>query len=1365
MARTLTWLHLSDLHARLRTDWDSRQITDSLVRDLKSMQKVHGLRPDFIFLTGDVVFGAVSGENMTDQYQLAKNFLDAVRKAFEPEIQIRDLYLVPGNHDVDRCEITPDQTEWLRHSDRKLPDILSAMQDGKKQWRTWMDRLANYRNFLTTYGLLHLAPDDPHLIYGDAREIHGIRVGIAGLNTAWSCADNEDKAKLWFGADWQIPQVKQRMGPVNFEFVLFHHPVNWFTAHEDPDTMRRLRQEFAVVLHGHEHKEWVEPDSEGRLVLSAGACYESSWMANGYNFGFIDLDQQQGGIRLRQWDSTGHGWVPRNVANKTHDGLWTLPHLPWINSSGSEALSGIADRISTGDDSQAESGESAEGHYTRRYCQHIIDQHDVLELFGCDIPRELQRHQLSVAYVSLNLAPEDEEEPLLCPFSVSEAKSLKIQPESEPDAEQENNIENSSAAIEFVLDRISENTGRLLINGPAGAGKSTLMRWCAIHAAQQILINTSCSTSDFDIQYAPLENKLNTANSTFESGGWRRKIPLLIRLRDCPTGQLPAAKDLPNFLAKHLPSAPTNWMTDVLDSGQAIILFDGVDEVHRDQRPQLAEEISELIRTYPDCIYVVTTRPGAVEAGWLARLNFTEAHVEPMSRRDREEFIDKWYRSAALELKQRPRPGENLVQTAARLKVELVEQPELGILATNPLLCAMICALYRERQEKLPETPAELSEALCNMLLHRRERETPGLADKHFLPTWRALQYPQKKGLLSELAWHMMSQGDSSIDVDATKVLVAETLGSTPGRSKDEAADVVQALIERSGLLRPSSDDRIDFLHNTLKEYLAASRVVEDGDWKILADHADDPAWQPVILFALSLAPEPFSSGLVGQILTNVVSIKKTVKKAGSLTKYERKTLAADKARQFFLVRCRAVAKRLASNLSTTIDGFLKHLLPPTSMNEVEALALLGPQILTYGTTTLENVGWWARQNCHMVARCLRLLRLIGGPRAKAILKTVCGLSSYSSQVNNEWLLASCELFTDERISWPFNNVGTVSHLYLSSSAINDISRLDVLTSLRHLDLDGTAVASLSPLTGLKSLESMTLRKTLVSDITPLSELTSLQVLDLSNTFANDLSPLSGLPSLKRLVCQQNKVSNLAPLSELTSLQDLDVGGTQVLDLNPISALVSLRRLACWGTMVCDLTPLYKLTSLQELHVSRTQVSSLHPLTTLVSLKMLYLWNTMVKDLSPLAGLVALEYLDLDRTPVTDISPLAGLVSLQDLDLRATQVINLSPLAGLVSLQSINLDRTPITDISPLSGLVSLQDLHLDETAVTDLNPLAGLFSLQSLSLYGTQVVDLTPLSGLASLNYIVLKKAIINEQVLDNFKTLRPDVKIIFRK
>jgi 3',5'-cyclic AMP phosphodiesterase CpdA len=257
MNRSITWLHLSDLHARLQDDWDSRQIADTLVKDLKSLQKDYGLRPDLVFFTGDAAFGAHKTEKMVDQYQKVKAFFDSVRRAFEPEIPIRDLYLIPGNHDVDRGEITPDQTQWLRNPDRKLDEIIAAMRDGKKQWRTWMDRLSAYRNFLTEYGLLHLQPEHSHQIWADAKQIGSLRVGIVGFNSAWSCADKRDKAMLWCGGEWQLSQLKEQLGPVAFSFALIHHPGNWFTVQEDPAFLRRLRQYFPLVLHGHEHQHWV----------------------------------------------------------------------------------------------------------------------------------------------------------------------------------------------------------------------------------------------------------------------------------------------------------------------------------------------------------------------------------------------------------------------------------------------------------------------------------------------------------------------------------------------------------------------------------------------------------------------------------------------------------------------------------------------------------------------------------------------------------------------------------------------------------------------------------------------------------------------------------------------------------------------------------------------------------------------------------------------------------------------------------------------------------------------------------------------------------------------------------------------------
>src|SRR5262245_6637564 len=100
---SVTWLHLSDLHlCEPRTGWDAARVIDTLTQDLRQLQERYSLRPDLIFFTGDLVFGNVSDYPIDRQYQDGARFLDAVRNAFDPAIPKTRVFLVPGNHDVDR---------------------------------------------------------------------------------------------------------------------------------------------------------------------------------------------------------------------------------------------------------------------------------------------------------------------------------------------------------------------------------------------------------------------------------------------------------------------------------------------------------------------------------------------------------------------------------------------------------------------------------------------------------------------------------------------------------------------------------------------------------------------------------------------------------------------------------------------------------------------------------------------------------------------------------------------------------------------------------------------------------------------------------------------------------------------------------------------------------------------------------------------------------------------------------------------------------------------------------------------------------------------------------------------------------------
>ena len=182
------------------------------------------------------------------------------------------------------------------------------------------------------------------------------------------------------------------------------------------------------------------------------------------------------------------------------------------------------------------------------------------------------------------------------------------------------------------------------------------------------------------------------------------------------------------------------------------------------------------------------------------------------------------------------------------------------------------------------------------------------------------------------------------------------------------------------------------------------------------------------------------------------------------------------------------------------------------------------------------------------------------------------------------------------------------------------------------------------------------LSRTRIDDIAPLADLIELQSLSLWGTTVSDLTPLANLTALQRLDLDGTLVSDLTPLSNLIGLQWLHLDGTPVSDLSPLSNLIGLQWLHLSGTTVSDLTPLSNLIGLQWLHLDGTPVSDLSPLSNLIGLRSLILLGTTVSDLTPLANLTGLQYLDLHETPVSDLTPLSNLTKLQWLDLTWTGI-------------------------------------------------------------------------------------------------------------
>ena len=315
---------------------------------------------------------------------------------------------------------------------------------------------------------------------------------------------------------------------------------------------------------------------------------------------------------------------------------------------------------------------------------------------------------------------------------------------------------------------------------------------------------------------------------------------------------------------------------------------------------------------------------------------------------------------------------------------------------------------------------------------------------------------------------------------------------------------------------------------------------------------------------------------------------------------------------------------------------------------------------------------------------------------------------------------------------------------------------------IRGIDLSETRIDDIAPLANLTGLQSLLLWRTTVSDLTPLANLTALELLDLGETSVSDITSLSNLTGLQSLSLWRTTVSDLTPLSNLTALESLHLGGTSVSDITPLSNLTGLQSLSLWSTTVSDLTPLSNLTALESLELGETSVSDITSLSNLTGLQSLSLWSTTVSDLTPLSNLTALESLHLGGTSVSDITPLSNLTGLQSLSLWRTTVSDLTPLSNLTALESLALGETPVSDITPLSNLTGLQSLSLWSTTVSDLTPLVNLTGLQRLDLERTLVSDLTPLSNLTKLQLLDLKGTGITENEVRKLRDALPRCHIL---
>ena len=307
----IAWLHLSDLHFKAGTEaehFNKKMVLEALWKDIE--KQIHsGLKPDFIIFSGDVAYHGKKSE-----------FDLAVIDFFDPLLRITGLakdrlFVVPGNHDIDREKITPNLRDGMltQLDDRdRVNQFLSAARD--KERGLVLEKFHAYAEFIQNYFAGHLTFGETDYFYTQIIPIEGYKIAILGLNSAWMCGygkdykgEVSDRDHLLIG-EWQLEEALERTEEADLRIAILHHPTDWLHETDRFNIEKRLEAKCDFVLHGHWHIPQVNYrySIAGQAVyIPCGAVYANRDFPNGYNFVQIDLNSQKIRVYLRRYNDSG----------------------------------------------------------------------------------------------------------------------------------------------------------------------------------------------------------------------------------------------------------------------------------------------------------------------------------------------------------------------------------------------------------------------------------------------------------------------------------------------------------------------------------------------------------------------------------------------------------------------------------------------------------------------------------------------------------------------------------------------------------------------------------------------------------------------------------------------------------------------------------------------------------------------------------------------------------------------------------------------------------------------------------------------------------------------------------------------------
>lgn len=404
----------------------------------------------------------------------------------------------------------------------------------------------------------------------------------------------------------------------------------------------------------------------------------------------------------------------------------------------------------------------------------------------------------------------------------------------------------------------SPSSERTVLLGDPGAGKSTLVRYLALALV---------STADIG-PLAPLSGRL----------------PLLVELRRYAE-ELWRERTFEEFL-NHLHrteglSVPPDVLRERLESGSALVVFDGLDEIFAPStRAEVTRRIAHFAACYPAARVLVTSRVIGYRHEALEGAGFTPQTLQDLTDTQIEKFASRWYRNAC------PYDEGLREQLERRLAGAVAHSGSVRELAGNPLLLTILAIIGR--RQSLPRDRKGVYEHAVTVLVARWDQDVKFLPDQATPVAQAPLDMNDRLELLRLVA-RRMQHGAYGIagnhihgnELEETfRTYLEESLDLPRVQATATARALVKQLRERNFILSLYGGEVYGFVHRAFLEYLAAldiaHRYKEERAWtpeELMTDvfgrrYARDTAWHEVLLLVTGQLGETDAARVVDHFLS-----------------------------------------------------------------------------------------------------------------------------------------------------------------------------------------------------------------------------------------------------------------------------------------------------------------------------------------------------------------------------------------------------------------------------------------------------------------------------------------------------------------